>query len=171
MNYSSLEPVLFEKLPNINLSRSVFRVTTFFQFAFPKSSLHILPPYAQDLEYNIQILYTKVVRDNHNQKTYDAPQQNLTYTSLLTSCSNELHYCKCQIIDLHTQLHDIVNTLNQSNHSHIKCGIKHSLFNFLFGTTSSTEENAIKNNMEVLKGNQDILSNQIKHTFNFANLT
>ena len=39
----------------------------------------------------------------------------------------------------------------------------HSLFNFLFGTTSSKEEiNAIKNNMEIVKGNQDTLSNHTK---------
>ena len=32
MNYSSMEPVLFEKLHNIKLSHSIFRVTIFFQF-------------------------------------------------------------------------------------------------------------------------------------------
>ena len=47
-----------------------------------------------------------------------------------------------------------------------------SLFNFLFDTTSSTEEiNAIKNNMGISKGNQDILSNPIKQTFNLVTLT
>ena len=62
--------------------------------------------------------------------------------------------------------------LNQSKHSCTKCGIIDSLFNFLFGTTSSAEEiNVIKNNMEILKGNQDYLSNQIKQAFNFVNLT
>ena len=46
------------------------------------------------------------------------------------------------------------------------------LFNFLFGTTSSTEEiTAIKNSMEILKGNQDTLSNQLKQTFIIVNLT
>ena len=55
------------------------------------------------------------------------------------------------------------HTFNQSNHSLSECGIIHSLFNFLFGTSSSTEEiNAIKNNMEILKANQDTLSSQIK---------
>ena len=58
----------------------------------------------------------------------------------LTSCSNISLNCKHQIIDLHTQLHDIFNTLNQSKHTSTKCGIIHSLFNFLFGTTSSTEQ-------------------------------
>ena len=62
--------------------------------------------------------------------------------------------------------------LHQSNNSHIKYRIIHSPCSFLFGTTSNTEEiNAIKNNMEILKGNQDTLSNQIKQTFNFVNLT
>ena len=64
------------------------------------------------------------------------------------------------------------NTFNQSKHCHSKCRIIHSLFNFLFGTTSSAEEiNAIKNNMDILKGNQDTLSSQIKQIFNFVNLT
>ena len=75
-------------------------------------------------------------------------------------------------MDLHEQLHNTFNTLDQSKHSCTKCGIIHSLFNFIFGTTSSTEEiNVNKNNMEILKGNQDTLSNQIKQTFNFVNLT
>ena len=48
----------------------------------------------------------------------------------------------------------------------------HSLFNILLGISSSTEEiTAIKNNMEILKGNQDTVSNQIKQMFNFINLT
>ena len=75
-------------------------------------------------------------------------------------------------MDLPTQLHNTFNTLDQSKHSCTKYEIIHSLFNFLFGTTSSTEEiNAIKINIAILKGNQDILSNQIKQTFNFVNLT
>ena len=61
---------------------------------------------------------------------------------------------------------------NPSKHNYTKCGIIHSLINFLFGTTSSAEEiTAIKNSMEILKGNQDVLSNQIKQTFNFVKLT
>ena len=64
------------------------------------------------------------------------------------------------------------NTSVQTKHSHTKHRIIQSLFNFLFGTSSSTEEiKAIKNNMEILKGNQDTHSNQIKQTFNFINLT
>ena len=39
MNYSTLEPVLFEKLHNIKLSQSVFRVTTFFQLKSTKAVL------------------------------------------------------------------------------------------------------------------------------------
>ena len=39
MNNSALEPVLFEKLHNIKLSCSVFRVTTFFQFESTKAAL------------------------------------------------------------------------------------------------------------------------------------
>ena len=74
---------------------------------------------------------------------------------------------------LYTQLYNMFNTPVQSKHSHTKCGILHSLFNFLFSTSSSTsteEINAIKNNMEILKGNQDTLSNKIKQMFNFVNL-
>ena len=39
-------------------------------------------------------------------------------------------------------------------------------------STSSAEEiTAINNSMEILKGNEDILSKQIKQTFNFVSLT
>ena len=46
---------------------------------------------------------------------------------------------------LYMQLHNMFSTFNQSKHGQSKHGIIHSLFNFLFGTSSSTEEiNAIK---------------------------
>ena len=62
--------------------------------------------------------------------------------------------------------------LDHSKHNQTKRGIIHSLFNFLFCTSSSTKEiTAIKNNMEILKGNQDILGSQIQKPFNFFNLT
>ena len=73
MNYSSMELVLFEKLPNIKLFRSIFRVTTFFQFGSTKCSLNISLQYAQDWEGDIQTLYTKLITNNDDQKTYDAP--------------------------------------------------------------------------------------------------
>ena len=43
----------------------------------------------------------------------------------------------------------------------MKQGIIHSLFNFLFGASSSVEEISAIENMEILKGNQDILNSQI----------
>ena len=74
--------------------------------------------------------------------------------------------------DINMQLNNIFTTLNDSKHNQTKRGIIHSLFNLLFGTSSSIEEiTAIKNNMEILKGNQDIFSSQIQKTFNFFNLT
>ena len=56
MNYSSMELVLFEKLHNIKLSRSVFRVINFFQFDSTKFSLNTLLACAQDLDDNIKTL-------------------------------------------------------------------------------------------------------------------
>ena len=68
MNYSSMELVLFKKLPDIKMSRSVFRVTTFFQFSSMKSSLNILLQYSKNIEENIQALYTKLITNHDNQK-------------------------------------------------------------------------------------------------------
>ena len=50
MNNYALEPVLFEKLHNIKLLHSVFRVTTFFQFASTKPALQILLQYIMILK-------------------------------------------------------------------------------------------------------------------------
>ena len=70
MKYSSMELVLFEKLHNIQLSRVVFRVTTFFQFDSIKSSINTLLQYAQDLYDNIKILNSKLVSNNYDQKSH-----------------------------------------------------------------------------------------------------
>ena len=74
-NTSSLGPVLFEKLHNIKLSCSVFRVTTFFQFTSTNTVLCILLQYAHDFENNLTTLYLKLVEDNDiDQKSYDVRQ-------------------------------------------------------------------------------------------------
>ena len=70
---------------------------------------------------------------------HDTNQWNLSYLALLTLCSDEIWDCKLHIADLNIQLTQIVTTLNQSKHNCTKIGIIHSLFNFLFGTSSSAE--------------------------------
>ena len=76
MNYSSMIPVLFEKLHNIkSVTCSVFRVTTFFQFDSTKYALNTLLEYAQDLDENLKTLYSKLVtNNNYDHKSYDANQ-------------------------------------------------------------------------------------------------
>ena len=67
MNSTVLEPVLFEKLHNIKLSHSVFRVTTFFQFALTYDTLQILFQYIHDFKENLAVLCSKLVTNNdHN---------------------------------------------------------------------------------------------------------
>ena len=90
----------------------------------------------------------------------------------LTQVLKNLSDCKVQIMQLTKQVDNIFATLGQSNPKHTKRGIIHSLFNFLFGNPNSAKEiKAIKNNMAILKENQDILNSQIQKTFNFVNLT
>ena len=68
-------------------------------------------------------------------------------------------------MQLTSQINNIFATLDQTGPKHAKRGVIHSVFNFLFGDSNSTEEiNAIKNNMAILKENQDILSHQIQKT-------
>ena len=72
----------------------------------------------------------------------------------------------------HNQVDCIFTFLDQSNPKCTKRGLSHSLFNFLFGNSNSAKEiNAIKNNMAILKENQDIMRSQIQKIFNFINLT
>ena len=153
MNYSSMEPVLFEKLHNIKLSYSVFRFTTLFQFDSTKFVLNILLEYTQDLDEDLKTLHSKLVtNNNYDHKSYDTRQWIWSYSALLTLCSGEISDFKLQIAQLNSQVNSIFITLDQSKHNPTKSGIIHSLFNFLFGTSSSAEEiTAIKNNTEILK--------------------
>ena len=173
MTYSSMEPVLFEKLHNIKLSCSVFRITTFFQCNITKAALNILLQYAHNFDKNQKGLYSVLVTNNNfDHKSYDARQYILSYSALLKLCSDELLNCKLQIAQLTSKVNSIFATLNQSNPKHTKRCIIHSLFNFLFGSSNSVREiTAIKNNMGILKENQDTMSSQIQKTFNFVNLT
>ena len=115
MNYSSLEPVLFEKLNNIKLSRLIFRVTTFFQFNSTKAALSILFHYAHDFNENLKTLYSKLVTNNDfDHKTYDVNQHILTYLDLLKLYSDELPDCKFQIMHFTSQINNIFATLDQT---------------------------------------------------------
>ena len=60
INYSAIEPVQFEKLRNIKLSHSVFRVTTFFQFDSTKVALSILLQYMHSFNENLKTLNSNI---------------------------------------------------------------------------------------------------------------
>ena len=164
VNYLAIEPVLFEKLHNIKLSQSVFRVTSFFQFDSMKAALSILLQYTHDFDENLKILYSKLLTNNvFDRKPHNERQHILSYSSLLKLSSDKLVDCKFQITQLTSQVDNIFATLNQSNPKCTKRGIIYSLFNFIFGNSNSAKEiRAIKNNMAILKENQDILSSQIQ---------
>ena len=116
MNYSSLKPVLFEKLHNIKLSQSVFQVTTFFQFISTKAAQRILLHYAQDFNKTLKTLYSKLVTNNNfDHKSYDVRWCILTHWTLLKLCSDELMDCKFQIIQLTSQVNNIFAALDQTN--------------------------------------------------------
>ena len=75
-------------------------------------------------------------------------------------------------MQLTSQVDNIFTTLYQSKPKCTKRDIIHSLFNFLFRNSNSVEETkASKNNMAILKQNQDILKSQTQKTFIFINLT
>ena len=72
VNYSALEQVLYQKVNNVKLLCSVFRVTTFFQFKSTKASLEILLQYVHDFQDNLKTLYSKFVTNNDfYHKSYD----------------------------------------------------------------------------------------------------
>ena len=79
-----MEPVLFEKLPNIKLSWSVFRVSTFYQFDLTKAALSILLHNMHDFDEHLKTLYSKLVTNNtFDHKSYDVRQHILSYSALL----------------------------------------------------------------------------------------
>ena len=80
--------------------------------------------------------------------------------------------CKSQMTQLTTQVNHIFANLDHTSPKHAKRGVIYSLFNFLFVDPNSLAEiHSVKNNMAILEENQDVLSDQIHKTFNFANLT
>ena len=121
-NTFSLEPVLFEELHNIKLSHSVFRVTTFFQFASSQTALQILLQYSYDFEANLTTLISKLVDENDiDHKAYNIRQWVLMYSTLQTLCKDELIDCKFQINQLTTQVNCILTILHQKKDIKPKC--------------------------------------------------
>ena len=115
INYSAMETVLFEKLHNIKLSHSVYRVTLF-QFDSNRVALMILLKYAQDFNENLETLYSKLFIDRvFDSRSHNERQCILSYPALLNSSFEELADCKVQLMKLTKQIDHIFATLDQSN--------------------------------------------------------
>ena len=172
INYSAMELVLPEKLHNIKLLHSVFKVTKFFQFNSTEVALNILLQYGHDFHENLETLYSKLVINNiFDSRSYNKRQCILSYSALLNSSFEELADCKVQIMQLTSQVDNIFATLDQSYPKCTRRGIIHSLFKFLFGNSNSADEiEAIKVNMAVLKENQDLLKKSDTENFQLHKL-
>ena len=137
VNYSAMEPVLFEKFHNIKLSKSVFRITTFFKINSMKVAPSILLQYTHNFDENLKTLYSKLVTNNvFDHKSQNERQHILSSLALLNSCYDKLVDCKFQIMQLTSQVDNIFASLDQSNPKHTKRGIIPSLFNFIFGNST-----------------------------------
>ena len=66
LNYSPMELVLFEKLHDIKLSRSILELLPFSNYDSTKSSLNTLLEYTQDLDDNVKTLYAKLITNNYD---------------------------------------------------------------------------------------------------------
>ena len=140
INYSAMEQVLFEKLHDIKLLHSVFRVTTFSQSDSTKPALSILLQYAHNFNENLKTLYSELVLNKiFDSRSHNERQCILSYSALLNSSPEEFADCKVQIMQLTNQVDNIFAILDQSNPKHTKRGIIHSLFNFLFGNSNSAK--------------------------------
>ena len=62
MNYSSMEQVLFEKLPTLNDHTQFSELPSFSNLTPPNHALNTLLKYAQDLDENLKTLYSKLVK-------------------------------------------------------------------------------------------------------------
>ena len=108
INYSAMEAVLFEKLHNIKLSHSLFRITTFFQFDSSKITLSILLQNGHDFDKYLKTLYSKLVINNiFHSKSHNERQCILSYSALLRLSSEELVNHKVQIVQLTIQVDNI----------------------------------------------------------------
>ena len=130
MQFKCLDALRCYAGKRVKLSHSVFRVTTFSQFASTKTALQILLQYAWDFENNLTTLYVQLIIDNDH-KSYDVRPQDLTSSALHKLCTDELADCKSQIKQLTTQDNCILTTLDQTkdtNSKHNKRGVILSLF-------------------------------------------
>ena len=81
-----------------------------------KATLNILLHYVCDYDESLKTLDLKLVTNNNfDHKSYDARQGVLSYLALLKLCSDKLSDCKFQIIQITSQVDNILATLNQSN--------------------------------------------------------
>ena len=104
INYSAMEPVLFERLHDIKLLHSVFRVT-FFLFISAKVALHILLQCTHNRNENLKTLYSTLVINNvFDSRSHDERQCIFSYSALLNSSFEELVDCKALIMQLTSQV-------------------------------------------------------------------
>ena len=79
----------------------------------------------------LKFSFSRVLHSNNRTEFTSKLIEDLTQ-QLGVNQQLEANNCKCQTIELYTQLHNMFKTIDQSKHICTNCRIIHSLFNFLF---------------------------------------
>ena len=180
--------VLFEKLNQIVLSKSSYKITSFIDFS-PYAEMFVeLKTYIQKLKVNLNeqaekagqyLSYYKV--NGHIQNDIDRKRQ-LEIEKMLQNVIIEVNYLQMTLAKIEFTYNKIVNpdsieNLNsiplEDKSTRVKRSVVGSIFKWLFGGGDNGAETTkqLKNNIAILKQNQNLQQDQIKQLLKMNQLT
>ena len=180
--------VLFEKLNQIVLSKSSYKITSFIDFSSYAEMFVELKLYIQQLKANLneQVgkagrypLYYKV--NGHIQNDIDKRRQ-LEIEKMLQDAIIKVNYLQATLAKIESTYNKIVSpdrikNLNnapiEEKGTRTKRSVVGSIFKWLFGGGGNSAETTkqLKNNIAILKQNQNLQQDQIKQLLKMNQLT
>ena len=180
--------VLFEKLNQIVLSKSSYKITSFIDFS-PYAEMFVeLKLYIQQLKANLNEQVGEVGQyppyykvNGHIQNDIDQRRQ-LEIEKMLQDAIIEVNYLQATLAKIESTYNKIVspdriknlnNTPIEDKSTRTKRSVVGSIFKWLFGGgdngTDTTKQ--LKNNITILKQNQNLQQDQIKQLLKMNQLT
>ena len=180
--------VLFEKLNQIVLSKSSYKITSFIDFS-PYAKMFVeLKLYIQQLKTNLNEQVGKAGRyppyhkvNGHIQNDTDRKRQ-LEIKKMLQDAMIKVNYLQVTLAKIESTYNKIVNPDRIENLNNVpiedkgirtKRSVVGSIFKWLFGRGDDGGETTkqLKNNIAILKQNQNLQQDQIKQLLKMNQLT
>ena len=164
-----LEPVIFEKIKDIVLTRSKYTVTSYMNFGPNINNFEILLNHAEAISRHAQTFL-----NNTSVSRYHVdPTRQEFYQKIYLNLLEQIADLKQDLIERRNDFRGLLDQIDpkSAQDTRDKRSVLGSIWHFLFGSSDTETLNVLKDNVGILQENQGLLHEQTNELYHFINLT